>query len=413
MSAPSFFLLKIESLRTRARLLPRLRQTLGLPPERDIRPEQWEVLENQLATVANRILHQLRVYTDQHLADRSNPRERLALIQRLGELELELSQAYNFYDVFMDVLTQRLSEPIGSLLRGCDAIAEDGLRRGFLADITVTPLVVCDGKFGASILREGVNIQRNVPNPIPFIAIPYARIAEKYNLISIYHEVGHQALVKLNLVSLMQNVYAKAAENAGAGHLLQNLFANWSKELGPDFWAFCLTGMAQTASIRDVLVLPAPMMFQFSAAQPHPPAYLRFLTSVEWCRALWGKGDWDQWEAEWLDLYPVDTLDTTTREVIQAARKILPAIARATLNTRFRKLDNKPISSLFALNELEPAKLKKLAVLDNMSSPSFRQLPTGVQLAAFRLLREKRAQKQTEIDQHMSQWLRNLPNNSR
>lgn len=413
MSAPSFFLLKIESLRTRARLLPKLRQTLALPPERDIRQEQWEVLENQLASVANRILHQLRMYTDQHLSDRNEPKTRLALIERLGEIELELSQAYNFYDTFMDLLTQRLSEPIGSLLRGCDTIAEDGLRRGFLADITVPPLVFCDRGFGASTLREGVNLQRNVPNPIPFIAIPYARIAEKYNLISIYHEVGHQTLTKLNLVPLLQQVFEESAGKAGANDLLRSLFANWSKELGPDFWAFCLTGMAQTCSIRDVLVLPGPMMFQISAYQQHPPAYLRFLASVEWCRQLWGKGDWDTWEAEWTDLYPLKNLDANTREAVEAARRLLPAMARAMLNTRYRKLDNKPLSSLFTLDDLEPGRLKSLASAEAVTSAGFRQKPLGVQLAAFRLLREKRSMKQPEIDQIMSQWLKNLPNNSR
>ncbi len=322
MTAPSFFLLKIESLRTRARMLPKLRETLALPADRDIRPEQWEVLSNQLATVANRLLHQLRVYTDQHLSDRNEPRMRQALIQRLGELELELSQAYNFYDTYMDVLTQRLSDPIGSLLRGCDAIAADGLRRGFLAEITVPPVVYCERGFGASTLREGVDLQRNVPNPIPFIAIPYARIAEKYNLISIYHEVGHQTLVKLNLLPVLQRVFHESASQAGASTLLSSLFANWSKELGPDFWAFCLTGMAQTCSIRDVLVLPGSAMFQISPFQQHPPAYLRFLMSVEWCKHLWGKGDWDQWEAEWTDLYPTRGLDSTTREAIEFGAQI-------------------------------------------------------------------------------------------
>ncbi len=410
MTAPSFFLLKIESLRTRARMLPKLRETLALPADRDIRPEQWEVLSNQLATVANRLLHQLRVYTDQHLSDRNEPRMRQALIQRLGELELELSQAYNFYDTYMDVLTQRLSDPIGSLLRGCDAIAADGLRRGFLAEITVPPVVYCERGFGASTLREGVDLQRNVPNPIPFIAIPYARIAEKYNLISIYHEVGHQTLVKLNLLPVLQRVFHESASQAGASTLLSSLFANWSKELGPDFWAFCLTGMAQTCSIRDVLVLPGSAMFQISPFQQHPPAYLRFLMSVEWCKHLWGKGDWDQWEAEWTDLYPTRGLDSTTREAIESARKFMPAVARALLNTRFKKFDNKPISSLFALDELQPARLKSLATIEAVTAPGFRQRPIGVQLAAFRMLREKRVQKLADTDKLMSLWLKNLPN---
>ena len=267
---PDTIIQKIESLRFRARLLTGLRSMLDLKPHQDISAEQWEALETQLATVSNKIRQQLRIYADRYLSERNDPKMRQTLINRLGELEMELTEAYNFFDTFMDILTQRLSDDIGPLLRGCDVIAADALKRGFLADITIPPLVYCERGFGASTLREGVNIQRNVPNPIPFIAIPYARMSEKYNLMSINHEVGHQALVKLNMLDLMQTVFRKGLAKAGATPLIQNLYANWSRELVPDFWGFCLSGMAQTASVRDVLILPTAMMFSISTGQPHP-----------------------------------------------------------------------------------------------------------------------------------------------
>ena len=188
------FLLKIESLRMRAKLLTGLRKMLSLRPHQDIRPEQWEVLETQLATVSNKIRQHLRIYADRYLSESGDSKMRETLINRLGEVEIELTNAYGFFDTYMDILTQRLSDDIGPLLKGCDAIAADAMHRGFLEDITIPPIVYCERGFGASTLREGVNIQREVPNPIPFIAIPYARLNEKYNLISINHEVGHQAL---------------------------------------------------------------------------------------------------------------------------------------------------------------------------------------------------------------------------
>ncbi len=88
----------------------------------------------------------------------------------------------------------------------------------------------------------------------------------------------------------------------------------------------------------------------------------------------------------------------------------MPAVARALLNTRFKKFDNKPISSLFALDELQPARLKSLATIEAVTAPGFRQRPIGVQLAAFRMLREKRVQKLADTDKLMSLWLKNLPN---
>jgi hypothetical protein len=311
----------------------------------------------------------------------------------------------------MDILTQRLSDDIGPLLKGCDAIAADGMQRGYLADISIAPLVYCDRGFGASTLREGVSLVRHIPNPIPFIAIPYSRINEKYNLISIYHEVGHQTLVKLNMVELWQRVFREALRRAGASDFVCNLYANWSKEIVPDFWAFCLSGMAQTCSLRDILILPQQMMFNISLVQPHPPSFLRFLISIEWCRQLWGKGDWDEWQAEWLQLYPLEGLDQTTQQVIKEAMRYIPTVGEALLKTKFKKLKHKPLSSLFDLTKLNPQALKAFATAEGIRSDTFKKQPIGAQLAVFRLMREQRKLKQSAIDALMDNWLKQLKTN--
>ncbi|WP_347157545.1 hypothetical protein [Pontibacter chitinilyticus] len=404
----SSILLKIDSLRTRARLLTNLRKMLSLQPRQDISAAQWEVLESQLSSVSNRIRQKLRIYADKYYSERNNIQVRQLLINYLGELEVELTTAYEFYDTYMDILTQRLSNEIGPKLQGCDMIAAYALHRGDVADITANPLVYCERGFGASTLRESVPIIRHTPNPIPFIAIPYSRISEKYNLISIFHEVGHQALVKLNMVALWQQVFYLSAKKAGGSPLLCKLYANWSKEVVPDFWAFCLAGMAQTCSIRDVLILPYPQMFSISTIQPHPPSYLRFLISIACCRRLWGNGDWSDWEKEWIALYPLDKLDDTTRKVIQEARALIPVIANALLQTTFKKLNHKPLTALFELDTLAPALLKKMASVEAVNSPAFKKQSIGFQLAVFRLMREERTIRQAEIDELMDRWLTGL-----
>ncbi len=389
-------------------MLTSLRKMLSLQPHQDISETQWEVLESQLNAVSNRIRQKLGLYIDKYYSERNNLLVSQTLINLLGELEVELTEAYTFYDTYMDILTQRLSNEIGPKLRGCDVIAAFALRPGQIGDITAPPLVYCERGFGASTLRENVNIIPLTPNPVPFIAIPYSRISEKYNLISIFHEAGHQALVKLNMVGLWQKVFYKAVERAGGTPMMCGLFANWSKEVVPDFWAFCLSGMAQTCSIRDVLILPYSQMFSISTLQPHPPSYLRFLISIECCRQLWGTGDWDTWEREWLSLYPLTKLDDTTSKVIREAKDFIPAIGRALLHTKFRKLNNKPLKALFALEKLAPSILKKLATIEGVTSPAFKKQNIGCQLAVFRLMREKQTIRQTEIDDLMDIWLREL-----
>ena len=401
---------KIESLRTRAKALANLRDEVALPPDRDLKKEQWEALESQLTTVSNGLMQRLRTYTDRFLADRENPAVRRQLVEFLGRLELEVTESFNFYDTYMDLLTQRLSKPVGEMLKGCDAIAFDGFRRGFLADITVPPIVYCERGFGASTLRESINILPNVPNPMQFIAIPYSRLLEKYNLISIYHEVGHQALVKLNLTKLFEKVFDEQLARAGATDLLRSLFRNWSKELAPDFWAFCLTGMAQTSSLRDILFLPPKYTTCINPAQQHPPAYIRFLMSVHWCRHLWGKGDWDDWEKEWKEIYPLSSLDKISRDVILSVERFLPLAAKIYCDTRYKKLDNKPLASLFSLEDLSPAALKAMANDKAIETAAFKVKPIGFQLAVFRLMREDRQYKQSYLDTRMHDWLMTISN---
>lgn len=406
--ASSTFLLKIESIRNRARLLSKLRQMVALKPHQDIKPEQWEVLETQLTTVSSRILNSLRARTDKYLPEVHKKDVAKTLIDGLGSLEVDLANAYTFYDTFMDILTQRLSDDIGPMLVGCDAIAADAMNRKFIGQITVPPLVYCDRGFGAATVREGVSIMKNVPNPVPIISIPYARISEKYNLISIQHEVGHQTLVKLNMVEQLRDLSREALRRAGAPTLIQELFARWSSEMGPDFWAFCLSGMAQTSSIRDVLILPQSLMFTISSIHPHPPAYLRFLISTEWCRQVWGTGEWDAWEEEWKAMYCPCQLDDVTKNTIVTARKYIPVFAKALLKTRFRKLNGKPITSLFNIDALQPDKLKKMAVNLRDGLSAVQGQPPGVQLAAFRMAREHHTLKASQIDALMHDWLQTL-----
>jgi hypothetical protein len=196
----------------------------------------------------------------------------------------------------------------------------------------------------------------------------------------------------------------------GAPDLLRTLFINWSKELGPDFWAFCLTGMAQTASLRDILFLPQKQITCINPSQQHPPAYIRFLVSVYWCRHLWGKGDWDDWEKEWKEIYPVSSLDKITRDVVLSVERFLPLVAKIYCDTRYKKLDNKPLASLFSLEDLSPNALKAMANEKSITTTEFKLKPIGFQLAVFRLMREDRKNKQSYLDKMMREWLMSISN---
>jgi hypothetical protein len=394
-----FFLAKVEALKARTELLTGLSKVVSTKVHQNISDSQWYAINNQLNVIANKISRQLELLQDDLLRNAGNEYAHHVGINTLGEIELELSQAYTFYDTYMDILTQRLSPVLGPLLQGCDVIAADGLKHRYLTAVTRNPIMYCDRGFGAKVLREGVTLANSV-NPVAFIAIPYSRLAEKYNLISIYHEVGHQALNKLDLVETFQEVFSLAAKKAGASPLLQTMFANWSRELLPDFWAFAFTGMGQTSSMRDVLLVPRALAFGVSPSQQHPPSYLRFLASVAWCQFLWGRGDWDAWTEEWEACYPLHKADKLTAELLTQARKVLPAMARATITTRFKKLGHQPLTSLFDMDSIAPERLKRCA-----AKADFLKAPIGVQLASFRLIRDKKDRPIGHLNKTMHAWL--------
>ena len=84
-------------------------------------------------------------------------------------------------------------------------------------------------------------------------------------------------MVRLGLVSSIPKALKLALELAGAPDTIRDLYATWSLEIGPDFWTFCNSGIAQSASIKEILSLPPNHVFKVSTGDPHPPPYSRVL----------------------------------------------------------------------------------------------------------------------------------------
>ncbi len=398
---------RYESAKQRIEALTSLRKRVSLPPEKDIRARQWHVIESQLQVAENRLLARLKSAARTYLPNAHELEPARKLNALLGDLELELSTAFGFFDTYMDVLTQRHAPELGRLLAGCDALAWEGIHRDHPAlHIVEPPLVYCDRGFGASTLREGVRIRRDFLNPMPLIQIPYSRLQEKCNLTSVLHEVGHEALVRLKLVSVLPRVFRAGLERAGASRLLRDLFALWSSEIGPDFWTFCCSGVAEAGGIREILALAPEHVLRITATDPHPPPYLRTLLSFEWCRQTWGRGVWDRWERDWRALYPVTAAPPSSRKLIGEAEAFLPVLSRILLRTRFRVLNGRTLAQLFDLDGLNPGRLQ--ALTGSIGSQEFLALTAGGQLAVFRLLKDKGNISEEELDGLMTRWLLQL-----
>lgn len=399
---------RIDAQRIRIEALSSLRETVSLPPHLDITARQWRILESELKAVETRLIRRLKRGSSAYLAEPDNVAAARAVNSLLGELELEMTRAFTFFDTFMDILTQRHTPELGRLLAGCDALALDAIRKPHPAlSIVEQPIVGCDRGFGAKTFREYVRFPGGGYNPMPLVQIPYSRLKEKYNLTSVLHEIGHEAMVRCGLKRELPKALKAGLARAGAPKAIADLFALWSSEIGPDLWAFCGSGLAQAGGVKEILALPPAHVFRISWNDPHHPPYLRALMCFDWCRQVWGSGIWDRWESEWRDIYPLDSAPASTRPLIRRLSQFIPATTAILLQTRFRSLNGKRIPDLFDMSVLAPSELKR-----RMLSPSgnidLRGMPSSAHLAVFRLVKEHGKLNEEDLDALMTQWLLKL-----
>lgn len=403
---------RIEAQRIRIEGLSSLREIVSLPPNLDITKRQWKILESELNAVEIKLMRRLKRGATAYLSQAKNPMAARALSSLLGEIELEMTKAFTFFDTFMDILTQRHTPALGRQLAGCDVLALDGIRKPHPAlSIVEAPIVGCDRGFGAKTFREYVRFPGGGYNPMPLVQIPYSRLKEKYNLTSILHEVGHEAMVRCGLRRALPSALRSGLVKAGASAEISDLFALWSSEIGPDFWAFCGSGPAQAGAIKEILALPAAHAFRISWTVPHPPPYLRALISFDWCRRVWGSGIWDRWEKEWCDLYPIDAAPKGTRDLIRKITSFIPAVSGILLRTRFRSLSGKRIPDLFNFSILAPSEIKRRAGSYGSGNINLRGMPPSSHLAVFRCIKERGEMDEESLDGVMTHWLLKLAEN--
>jgi hypothetical protein len=400
---------RADSLHFRIQALTGLRRLVNLPRDLDLTARQWAVLEPQLSAASVQLSERVKRVSNELLPHASNVQARRRLNAAFGRVELDMAKAFSFFDTYMDVITQRKSPELGEVLAGCDVLAYDAMRRDHPALVSIEPpLVYCDRGFGASIVRESVPFPDGSPNPMPLIQIPYSRLREKCNLTSILHEAGHQALQRLALIQPLADAVRGALERAGAPAAVRELYSRWTFEIGPDFWAFCLSGAAEAAAVRDLFALQPSHAMRISYTDPHPPPYLRSLLAFEWCRRAWGRGPWDDWERDWKALYPLDQQPPASRRLLFQLRRLAPVMGATLFNTRFPQLAGRRLIDLFDLAPVSPFELKRVAAAASAGTLDLRGLPPCAQLAVFGELREQQRMGEARIDRLMSQWLRRL-----
>jgi hypothetical protein len=402
---------RVQSIRRRATALGEVRALVGLSSARDLRPEQWDAIGPRLAAAGSAIRDRANALAHAWLHDGAPARTLAALHRALGELEIDLARAYQTLDTFVDIATQRHSPVLGPYLAGCDVLAEDALARPMHSLATlVPPITYCDRGAGASVLREGAPMNDGGTSPLALIEIPYSRFSDKLTLVSLLHEVGHQGIARLGLTEPLAELLARAAAVAAAAERdgrsdLEDAFARWSGEIGPDFWAFGCSGLAQPAALRDVVSFPQLESLRVADGAVHPPPYLRVLLAFAFARATWGAGPWDAWERSWLLLHPLGDLPLRQRAFLLRARRALPKVARALLTAGLRPIGNRPLASLFDFRATDPRRLHDIARGATRGRLELGGLRPCAHLGVFRLIHEQRWLRPDRLERVMTRWL--------
>lgn len=379
-----------------------------LSPQSEITERQWAVIEPQLVASSVRLSSRVQRAGETLLAKSGDKRSARELGHALGQIELDMARAFTFFDTYMDVLTQRHAPELGAVLAGCDVLALEAMRRDHPAlAIIEPPLVYCERGIGAAIARESVPFPDGSSNPMPLIQIPYARLSEKYNLTSLLHEAGHQALYRLQVVEILPKLVRSALESAGASKTVSQLYSLWMSEIGPDFWAFGLTGVAEAAAVCELFAMPSSQALRISPGDPHPPPYLRALLCFDWCRRAWGQGLWDEWERDWIDAYPLDAVPPEMRRLLTEARRYIPVVGQVLFESKLRVLNGRKLLDLLDLAAVSPSKLDRVAGTAN-KKVNLKGLTPCAQLAAFRMVRECRRVPEDRLDRLMTDWLMKL-----
>jgi hypothetical protein len=408
------FAQRIIGLRRRARGLRKLRELVAVAPSHDLRATQWAVIEGELGKAAHRFEASLDELARARLIDVNERESRVQLASALGRLELELSSTYALFDTFMDVLTQRSSARLGPLLKGCDVLALDALRRDRHPALAVAapPLVYLNRGFGAAILRSGVAIPAGGRAPVPLVQLPYARLQEKYHLSSLVHEVGHEALVRIGLRDRLVHAVRKRLDGL-VDPAIRDACARWITELAPDFWAFGCCGTAHAMTVRDVLALPLAQSFEVREGAVHPPVYFRTLAAFDWCRRAFGRGEWDDWERAYRDLHPLGAARADDRAFLEEAIRIaLPRISDLLFSERFAVLERRALADLFDLGDLHPVRLSRDLHHTSTRGAAFAAERPTTQLSVFRWMREVSRVSETALDDAMTDWLCSLARSS-
>lgn len=383
------------------RSLTAIRQLVTLDKSVDLTAKQWNSVETLLFTIKKDL--SLNLQTAIQFKNFNDPISLKQMNNIIGETEMRLDKAIKIFDTYIDIITQRQSKILGKLLGGCDVFATSAMRQKHsLLQFIETPIVSLEGYYGAAVLREGVNFY-GYKNLNSLIQIPYSMLVSSYLLTSLAHEAGHVVMPKLGMDIVFPKMISQIMKDVSAPTHVNDLFTFWFRELFADLFAFFCCGKAQSG-IRDLLALSDSLVFNIRLDDPHPTNYIRVLLSFEWCRQLWGNGEWDQWEEQWLRLYTIKSSQQKNIKTLEELIQFVPIFSKGIMKATIPHLKIRLID-LFDMKPLSPSNLDSFASNPDMFKYRLKDLTPCHQFAVLRHIYDKNILNGRQCNKLIHKWL--------
>lgn len=280
--------------------------------------------------------------------------------QRVLTLRKHYLEVETVVDFYGDAVNTRTNPTLGAVLGGLDTIAVDSMEVVLRPlGIAVPPVLVYPDKgMGAAILRAGVRLWGpSGPSPVAAIKLTRHNFGHPTALL---HETGHQVVHLTGwLPQLAAAIHDAVAPRSVA---LAELWRSWVSEIAADVHAFALAGWAPVPALAHVVDGTTSAVHQIRLGDPHPPAWLRLMLSVELCRQFYGAGPWDALAATWTERHDPRGGHTTGQRAAAASLPLLPRIAATCLQRSFPALGDRPLCALADPQLVSPAALDALAM---------------------------------------------------
>ena len=381
-----------------------IRQIVSLSNGVDLTPRQWSSIETLLFTIKKDLLFYLR--SAPVLKNLNDPSSVKKINNIIAKTEVKLDRALKIFDTYLDLITQRQSSVLGQMLGGCDVLAATAIKQKHSAlQIIESPVVYLDRGYGASIFKQDMDFY-GYKNPVSLIQIPYSMLVCSYMLTSVAHEVGHAVQPQIGLDTIFPKMIFDILKDAQAPSHVKDLFVLWNRELFADLWAFFCCGKAQSG-IRDLLALSNDTVFDIRLRDPHPTNYIRVLLSFEWCRQLWGHGKWDEWEAEWTRLYPLNLSKLKYVKTLEELRQYVPVFSRGIMKAVIPNLKVRFVD-LFDMDNLSPSNLRRISEDPEKFKYGLKNLNPCHQFAVFRHMYDENMINGRHCNRLVQKWLRKL-----